>query len=107
LFKEVPRRTLDSWAFCVFTKHPRDNRFAADEFAAELARHGLHGTGRIEDHFAGMVFIGAARKSDKSPRPAPIHRDTRVVRERDAVIGSPRRNLAKTPDAHLSLSSWR
>lgn len=63
LFEEVPRRMLDSWAFRTFTVHPRENRFEPDEFAAELARHGLHGTGRIEQHFGGMVFVGAARKT--------------------------------------------
>jgi hypothetical protein len=31
--------------------------------AAELARHGLHGTGTIEQHFGGALFLGAARKS--------------------------------------------
>lgn len=63
LFEEVPRRVLDSWAARTFTVHPRENRFESDEFAAELARHGLHGTGRIEQHAGGMVFVGAARKS--------------------------------------------
>jgi len=62
-FEEVPRRLLDSWAFRTFTDHPRENRFEADEFAAELARHGLNGTGRIEQHLGGMLFVGAARKS--------------------------------------------
>jgi SAM-dependent methyltransferase len=32
-------------------------------FGAGLARHGLHGTGRIEHHFGAMVFVGAARKA--------------------------------------------
>jgi hypothetical protein len=41
---------------------PRENRFEADEFAAELARHGLHNTGRTEPHFGGALFVGAARK---------------------------------------------
>jgi hypothetical protein len=54
---------LDSWAFRTFTVHPRESRFEAFEFAAELARHGLHGTGWIERHLCGMVFVGAARKS--------------------------------------------
>ena len=62
LFEEVPRRMLDSWAFRKFTVHPEDNRFESDEFGAELARNGLHGTGRIEQHLGGMVFVGAARK---------------------------------------------
>lgn len=63
LFEEIPRWLLDTWAFRTLTVHPRENRFDADEFAAELARHGLHGTGRIEHHFGGMLFVGAARKS--------------------------------------------
>ncbi|BBU22443.1 class I SAM-dependent methyltransferase [Mycobacterium xenopi] len=63
LFEEVPRHILDTWVFRTFTAHPRENRFEAEEFAAELARHGLHGTGRIERHYAGLVFVGAARKT--------------------------------------------
>lgn len=63
LFEEIPRWLLDTWAFRTFTVHPRENRFDAEEFGAELARHGLHGTGRIEHHFGGMVFVGAARKT--------------------------------------------
>ncbi|MDO3637960.1 class I SAM-dependent methyltransferase [Mycolicibacterium arseniciresistens] len=63
LFEEVPRHLLDTWAFRTFTVHPRENRFEADEFAAELARHGLHGTARIEHHLGGLVFVGAAQKT--------------------------------------------
>jgi 2-polyprenyl-3-methyl-5-hydroxy-6-metoxy-1,4-benzoquinol methylase len=63
LFEEVPGHVLDTWAFRTFTVHPRENRFEAAEFAAELARHGLHGTGQIERHLSGMVFVGAARKT--------------------------------------------
>ena len=63
LFEEVPRHVLDTWAFRTFTVHPRENRFEAAEFAAELARHGLHGFGLIQQHLAGMVFVGAARKN--------------------------------------------
>jgi ubiquinone/menaquinone biosynthesis C-methylase UbiE len=62
LFEEIPRHVLDTWAFRTLTVHPRENRFEAPDFAAELARHGLHGTGRIEDHYGGTVFVGAARK---------------------------------------------
>ncbi|HYZ68325.1 MAG TPA: class I SAM-dependent methyltransferase, partial [Mycobacterium sp.] len=52
LFEEIPRRMLDTWAFRTLTVHPRENRFEAEDFAAELARNGLHGTGTIEQHFA-------------------------------------------------------
>jgi ubiquinone/menaquinone biosynthesis C-methylase UbiE len=63
LFEEIPRHMLDTWVFRTLTVHPRENRFEADEFAAELARHGLHGTGSIEPHFGGALFVGAARKN--------------------------------------------
>jgi ubiquinone/menaquinone biosynthesis C-methylase UbiE len=63
LFEEIPRHMLDTWVFRTFTAHPRENRFEADEFGAELARHGLHGIGRIEPHFGGSLFVGAARKT--------------------------------------------
>lgn len=63
LFEEVPRHMLDTWAFRTFTVHPRENRFEADEFAAELARHGLHDSARIEQHLGGLLFVGAARKT--------------------------------------------
>jgi ubiquinone/menaquinone biosynthesis C-methylase UbiE len=63
LFEEIPRHMLDTWVFRTLTVHPRENRFEADEFAAELARHGLHGSGRIEQHFGGALFVGAARKT--------------------------------------------
>ncbi|WP_099021969.1 class I SAM-dependent methyltransferase [Mycolicibacterium palauense] len=63
LFEELPRHTLNTWPMRLLTDHPRENRFEADEFAAELARHGLHGTGEIEHRFGGSLFVGAARKS--------------------------------------------
>ncbi|BBY98281.1 class I SAM-dependent methyltransferase [Mycolicibacterium fallax] len=63
LFEEVPRHILDTWTFRKFTVHPRENRFEPNEFTAELSRHGLHGTARIEHHLGGLIFIGAARKS--------------------------------------------
>src|SRR5438045_774026 len=58
LFEEVPRHTLDTWLFRTFTDHPRENRFEADEFAEELAHHGLQPTDAPERHFAGHAFAG-------------------------------------------------
>lgn len=60
LFEEVPRHVLETWAFRTLTDHPREDRFEAGEFAAELARHGLHGTGKFRRAVGGMVFVGAA-----------------------------------------------
>lgn len=63
LFEELPRRALENWAMRTLTDHPRGNRFEADEFAAELARHGLRGTGVIEHRYGGTLFVGSARKN--------------------------------------------
>ncbi|WP_236791063.1 class I SAM-dependent methyltransferase [Amycolatopsis sp. GM8] len=63
LFEEVPRWMLDTWAMRTLTVHPRENRFEAAEFAEELARHGLHGTGRLQRRVGGFLFVGAARKT--------------------------------------------
>jgi hypothetical protein len=63
LFEEVPRTFLELWLSRTLTDHPRENRFEADDFAAELARHGLHGTGTIERRLGGMMFVGAGRKT--------------------------------------------
>lgn len=63
LFEEVPRRMLDTWLFRTFTDHPRENRFEAEEFTEELARHGLHGIGRTVARLNGLVFVGGARRT--------------------------------------------
>lgn len=63
LFEEIPRHTLESLVFRTLTVHPRENRFEAEEFAAELSRHGLHGSGSLERRLGGMLFVGAARKT--------------------------------------------
>lgn len=60
LFEEVPRHVLDTRTFRTLTDHPREDRFEAREFADELARHGLHGTGQFGPRIAGMVFVGSA-----------------------------------------------
>jgi ubiquinone/menaquinone biosynthesis C-methylase UbiE len=60
LFEEVPRHVLDTRAFRTLTDHPREDRFEAPEFAEELARHGLHGTGQFRPRVAGIVFVGSA-----------------------------------------------
>lgn len=63
LFEEIPRHTLDTWLLRTFTVHPRRDRFEGDEFVEELSRNGLHGTGRLAEHFGSAVFVGAARKA--------------------------------------------
>ena len=54
---------LDTWVFRTFTVHPRENRFEAEEFAAELAHHGLHGTGRSSGISAAQYSSGRPAKS--------------------------------------------
>lgn len=64
LFEEVPRHVLDTWTLRTFTDHPREDRFEAAEFTAELARHGLHGTAQAHPRVGGLVFVGAAVRAD-------------------------------------------
>ena len=59
LFEEVPRHMLATWAFRTFTVHPRENRFEADEFATELARHGLHGAVLAEGEITTLEAFDA------------------------------------------------
>ena len=65
LFEEVPRHVLDTRAFRTLTEHPREDRFEAPEFAEELARHGLHGTGELRSRVAGIVFVGSATREPR------------------------------------------
>lgn len=60
LFEEVPRHVLDTWTFRTFTRHPRQDRFEAEEFAEELSLHGLHGSAWLGPRVGGLVFVGSA-----------------------------------------------
>ena len=63
LFEDIPRHTLETWLMRTFTVHPRQDRFEAEEFTAELARHGMQAASPLQSRFGGHLFLGAARKA--------------------------------------------
>ena len=61
-FEEVTARALRRWHYRALTVHPRENRFAPDEFADELARNGLTILGGVEQRWLGDFMFGVARR---------------------------------------------
>lgn len=62
LFEEVTRHALDRWSYRTFLDHPRTDRFAAQEFLDELARHGLEQQAPAVTRFFGDFVLGVAQK---------------------------------------------
>jgi SAM-dependent methyltransferase len=62
-FEEVPGSSLSSWPARVLLDHPKENRFEADEFAAEVRGQGFV-VGDIERRARGHVFFGVCRRSE-------------------------------------------
>lgn len=77
LFEEVPRHTLDRWVLRTLTTHPRENRFAADEFVDELAPHAL------------IPLAATSRRTShetQHPGPDPCTRE-RAIRPKHDPVG--------------------
>ncbi|MFI5627566.1 class I SAM-dependent methyltransferase [Nocardioides sp. NPDC051685] len=84
VFDEVTAHALARPTYRVLFDHPEHDRFTADEFLAELPRHGLAVTDaftRISDDY----LLGAAHKQDPD-HPDPGWREAvRIPREHEAV----------------------
>jgi len=62
-FEEVTTHALNRWTYRTFFDHPRENRFSAAEFIAELERCGLQVGGNFVERVFGDFVIGVARKT--------------------------------------------
>jgi ubiquinone/menaquinone biosynthesis C-methylase UbiE len=62
-FEEVTRHALERWSYRAFTVHPTTNRFSAQEFVAELERHGIAVGHNFIEIFFGDFVIGVGRLS--------------------------------------------
>jgi ubiquinone/menaquinone biosynthesis C-methylase UbiE len=60
-FEEVTRHALERWSYRTFTLHPAANRFSAQDFVAELERHGVAVGHNFIEIFFGDFFIGVGR----------------------------------------------
>jgi ubiquinone/menaquinone biosynthesis C-methylase UbiE len=65
-FEEVTRKALNRWAYRTFLDHPTANGFDEASFLAELAVHGLEPMGEPRRVFMKDIFIGVARRGDRS-----------------------------------------
>jgi ubiquinone/menaquinone biosynthesis C-methylase UbiE len=66
-FEEVTARALGRWSYRTFLDHPKDDRFGAAEFVAELERRGIAvGTNYVEWFFGDFV-TGVGRLRGKEP----------------------------------------
>lgn len=62
-FEEVTSHALNRWTYRQFLDHPKENRFGAKEFIAELERRGITvGSNYVERVFGDFV-IGVGRRA--------------------------------------------
>ena len=57
-FEEVTRQALDRWLYRTFLEHPKENRFTAKEFVAELERQGISVMSNQLEWFLGDLVVG-------------------------------------------------
>lgn len=62
-FEEVTTHALNRWTYRTFFDHPKENRFSAPQFIAELERRGLSVGGNFVERVRGDFVIGVARKA--------------------------------------------
>lgn len=62
VFEEVTRHALERWSYRTFLEHPEHDRFSAQEFVAEVERHGFVLPEPAITRFFGDFVIGVAVK---------------------------------------------
>ena len=75
-FEEVTRQALDRWFYRTFLEHPKENRFTAKEFVAELERQGISvGSNQIE-WFLGDFIVGVGHRRHQHPEGENDHAES-------------------------------
>ncbi|HKS26522.1 MAG TPA: class I SAM-dependent methyltransferase [Pyrinomonadaceae bacterium] len=62
-FEEVTTHGLNRWSYRTFLDHPKENRFSAKEFVAELEGRGVWVGSNYVEWFFGDIITGAGRLS--------------------------------------------
>lgn len=57
-FQEVTQKALDRWFYRTFLEHPKENRFAKEDFIDELERQGIHVGGNVVERLIGDFVFG-------------------------------------------------
>ena len=63
VFEEVSKQALDRWVYRVLLKHPKENRFTADNFVAALDHYEMPVDGKLVSFFFGDFFVGVGRRT--------------------------------------------
>ncbi|HEX9111243.1 MAG TPA: class I SAM-dependent methyltransferase [Terriglobales bacterium] len=63
VFEEVSKQALDRWVYRALFKHPKENRFTAEDFVAALEHHGMPVGDKLVSFFFGDFFAGVGRTS--------------------------------------------
>ena len=61
-FEEVTNQALNRWIYRTFLKHPKYDRFTADEFMVECERQGMIVGGNLRELFFGDFLLGVGQK---------------------------------------------
>jgi len=63
VFEEVSKQALDRWVYRTLFKHPKENRFAAENFAAVLEHYGMPVGEKLVSFFFGDFFAGVGQRT--------------------------------------------
>src|SRR5260370_38329564 len=63
VFEEVSKQALDRWVYQALFKHPKENRFTAENFVAALQRYGMPVGGKLVSFFFGDFFAGVGQRT--------------------------------------------
>ena len=63
VFEEVSKQALDRWVYRTLFKHPKENRFAAENFAAVLEHYGMPVGQKLVSFFFGDFFAGVGQRT--------------------------------------------
>lgn len=61
-FEEVTSYALNRWSYRTFLEHPKENRFSAAQFIAELERQGIAVKGNFIERFFGDFVFGVGHR---------------------------------------------
>ena len=64
VFEEVSKQALDRWVYRVLLKHPKENRFTADNFVGALDHYEMPVDGKLVSFFFGDFFAGVGRRTN-------------------------------------------
>ncbi len=65
-FEEVTSHALNRWSYRTFLEHPKENRFSAAEFIAELERQGISVEGNFTERIFGDFVFGVGHRVEVS-----------------------------------------